>query len=556
MDKTASNVGLQLFPPPPSQKKPSVKLNIRRHSAQAQYSPVLTSERAKSPEISYGEGRPVGDDAQHVVGTEQSVHRGPMSATNEQGSALDARYTPSPGPSFNHPSVELPRSHTSFSDAPTLVRSQSNASHGSIARSRPHNFSRVGEPNMIRSIFPRYNPELPLERQQYYPTQASPTNIPRAVISRVSYSPGLDEGTLDMGSPLSAPPTISTLPRGIQDMTLKHVDPSTTEELKALWKVTNGWRVSSSEGRSFRLKMTSAIDTPTHVLSSATQPFYTLRLDPTSTSALLTMTRHDPNKAKRLSSSKPGAGLEVLTTTLEEPARRLPPNDGLVALLHPRAASNMALDLSNRPNCDEHTIKIAAEHECARLVWDADARQYYLVHPALSTPFRVTIENSPAWSRVEYTLEHPQLPKNLAKLTRDGSGGGVLEIDTGVAATIESYYVADVAICAVMLVAIEEEKKRNVERFEAPPAPLALLSPKSGKVKKATKVEEMEIDLESQNSSSDKNTKEKKRKLPAPTRGILGLLTLMFKLVVWLLTKCVSVLASLIIGISTCLSKS
>jgi hypothetical protein len=249
---------------------------------------------------------------------------------------------------------------------------------------------------------------------------------------------------------------------------------------------------------------------------------------------------------------KSAAGTEALTTTLEESARRLPPNDGLVAVLYPSAAANMVEDLSSKPNGPgSEAITEVAEYECGHLVWDQDSKKYYLVHPAMATPFAVLISPSPAWSRVEYALEHPELPQNLVKLTRDGSGGGFLEVNTAVAALIDSFYIVDVAICAILLVAATEEKVNNIERFDAPPTSASV--PNTPKSKKFAKAEEMEIDLESQNSLADKKGKSN---LPAPTRGILGLLYLAFQFVVWLLTVAVNMAAGLVICISSCFTKA
>jgi len=273
------------------------------------------------------------------------------------------------------------------------------------------------------------------------------------------------------------------------------------------------------------------------------------------------MTRQDPNtKIKASSSPKlggtPRSGVEVLTTTLEETIRRLPPNDGLVALLYPRAASNMVIDLAakaNRQGQDAEAIVAAAEKECGRLVWDDDTKMYYLVHPASAMPFKVQITSSPAWSRVEYTLEHPELPRNMVKLTRDGAGGGFLEVDTGVAARIDCFYIVDVAICTVLIVALAEEKTQNVERFEAPPS-IAPMSPKTKKElkkgAKSPKIDEMEIDLESQDS-----LKIDKSNLPRSTRGLLRCLYVMFKCIFWVLTFTVNMAAKIIIALSECLTK-
>ena len=413
----------------------------------------------------------------------------------------------------------------------------------------------------MHSIFPRYNPEIPLEHQQYYPTQASPTHIPREVISRRPYSP---EGRSPLQSPHVLGVNPGNFPRAISEAPI--MDPSTNEEMKELWKVVNGWRVQQSEARTFCMKMTSAAEEPVHTLSSATQPFYTIRLDPTSASAQVTVKRHDPNKvAKRFSTprgnSPPRAdsGNEVLHTTLEETARRFPPNDGLVALLYPKSASDRVIELENNPNprADIDQVIASAEHECGRLVWDEDSKKYYLVHPAVSTPFVITISSSPAWSKVEYVLEHEQLPRNMVRLVRDGAGSGLMEVDTGVAAKIDCYYIMDVAVCAVLLVAITEEQKNHVERFEAPPVPAPNSPvPKSSRSKKAkdkrekektAKVEEFELDLESQDySMKDKKEKaDKSEKLP----GFFGLIWMMVKCLVWSVTMVIKGVAKVIIAI-------
>lgn len=262
-----------------------------------------------------------------------------------------------------------------------------------------------------------------------------------------------------------------------------------------------------------------------------------------------------------------------MSTTLEETARRLPPNDGLVALLYPRAASDMVIELANKSNrAESDQVIAAAERECGRLVWDEDSRKYYLVHPAIPTPFVVSIHSSPAWSTVIYTLEHAELPHNIVRLVRDGSGSGYLEIDTAVAARIDCFYVVDVAICAIMLVAVTEEKTRNVERFEAPPpiAPMSPMSPdqqsspwtmkgkgkgkekKEKKSKKEVNMEEFELDLESQNSVKDEKKKQKEEKVP----GCLGLIWMLIKCFVWSITMFFKVLAKIIIFISRCLTRS
>ncbi|KAL2063238.1 hypothetical protein VTL71DRAFT_5043 [Oculimacula yallundae] len=569
-DKPAVNMGLRLFPPPPKEKtNPSRKPSVRRHAVIPQ-SPESSFERSDSPASESGGQQPAIDGRQSALGGRQT----PQNSNGRETPQFD-QASPITTPPQAHFGSDIPRSHTSFSEAPTLVRSNSNSSNASNTKAAA-NGSPQREPPITRSLFPRYNPQIALEHQAYFPTQTSPTHIPPTNINRRPYSPSLSDRSLSgLQSPMPVGIAPGRFPQGVQDETV--LEPSSNDELKEFWKVVNGWRVSSSEGRQFCLKMTSDVDEPVHTLSSATQPFYTLRLIPTSTSAQMTMLRHDPNKPpkgtsspKLGSSSKPNTGAEVMSTTLEEKARRLPPNDGLVALLYPRAASDMVIELANKSNrADSDQVIAAAERECGRLVWDEDSRKYYLVHPAISTPFVVSIHSSPAFSQVIYTLEHAELPHNIVRLVRDGSGSGYLEVDTAVAARIDCFYIVDVAICAIMLVAVTEEKTRNIERFDAPPS-IAPMSPdrqssawtikgkgkgkekKDRKSKKEIKVEEFELDLESQNSVKDLKKKQKEEKVP----GCLGLIWMMIKCLVWSITMFFKALAKIIIFISSRLTRS
>jgi hypothetical protein len=299
-------------------------------------------------------------------------------------------------------------------------------------------------------------------------------------------------------------------------------------------------------------------------------------LDPTSASAYVSLSRHDPSKvykAPKPASNSPGSILngvlsgnnrtsdnkywqDALTTTLEEESRKHSPNDGLAALLMPCAATKIVLDRADDP----HTVA-AAERECGRLVWDDDSSSYYLVHPALATPFCITVDNCAAWSRVEYTLEHHESPQHLAKLTRDGTGSGWLEIDTGVASKIESFYMVDVAVTALLLVAAMEDRSSPntvIEAFEAPPVPepprqsrslSSALSrnrddedgkkkKKDKKDKKRPRMEQFEIDLESQNDSLGKGNKKAaaEDKLPFILRAIVKLVKGIFNCFIWILT--------------------
>ncbi|KAL5615212.1 hypothetical protein BROUX41_005269 [Berkeleyomyces rouxiae] len=530
----------------------------------------------------------------------------------------------------------------------------------------------------IRSIFPVYNPDVPLAQQEYFPTQTSPTRIRRSIISRPLYSlpsgsgSHVEEGipplpslvgvgsptsaeSVPVVSPLSSQPETSINALGLSTSQVqphsntaewpppprRHAvavhtpppplpKPSPADAVKSLWKVTNGWKATEAEGRVYCLALTKEPDALVYTLSSATQPFYSLKLDPTSASARMTLSRLDVTKASRASSSSAATAVpetskhwyKAISTVLEEESRLHPPNDGLVALLDPAAAQQMARAKAHDPAA----LQMAA-NECARLVWDADSATYYLVHPALAAPFYISIARSGAAAggtgggsgRVEYTLEHHEAQQHLARLTRDcvQGGGGCLQLDTGLAAKIDAFFTVDVAVAALMLVAYRDERNlRFSPVFDPPPgaqdgreaAARAIKSPGlpapvkvrgrmfrrspegdeadepraglAGSLRRlvdrqrrrkdragarqgsSVKVEEFELDVESQNSWYGQNkhgtratatqravSGESDEKLPWPLRVVV----VVFKGMFWVVVVCVKAALVVAKGVTRCL---
>jgi hypothetical protein len=268
-------------------------------------------------------------------------------------------------------------------------------------------------------------------------------------------------------------------------------------------------------------------------------------------------------------------------------------NDGLLAHLWPTAAARLVADRAN----DATTVALA-QQESARLVWDADSGNHFLVHPALAMPFCVTVERSPAYSRTEYTLEHLESPVHLARLVRDGTGAGWLEVDTGIASKIDAVYLVDVVVAALVLVAHGDGRGRSIgggggggggggvaEVFEPPPVVFggpngsvysaaaggggegggrgsrswSRLSgrredrarKKSVKKKKGKKarMEQFEMDLESQSSDLKKGDNDK---LPGVLRVLVGLITVTFKCFVWCATVAFKTLLAILSGLTKC----
>ncbi|KAF5238713.1 hypothetical protein FANTH_10211 [Fusarium anthophilum] len=575
--------GFSLFPSPNSSKPPPVSRNQtpkpRRSESRERRAPTPSDRRAPTP----NDRRAATPQAMTPEPRPASPGNGRQTPQNRAHTPIEFEPVQSEPPKpvkvqRPRPTVQIPgRSDTGFAQGPTLVRSSSDRSRSSIAKP-PLGGETTAQP--LRSIFPAYNPEVPLGQQNYVPTEIQPTQIPRAVISRQTYheTPAGSAPRNPVRSPVISPMSVQSAQSSWPHRNVQQQEPpliptvSSNEQLKNYWKVANGWQASPSEGRVYCMKLAQEKDAPVYSLSSASQPFYNLRIDPTSASAYVTLTRHDPNKpykAPKPEASSSASSIisgvvghnsnssgtkvtdtkhwqEALTTTLEEESRRHLPNDGLVALLMPTPATKMAIERAQDPQS-----VMLAERECARLVWDEDSSHHFLVHPSLATPFCVTIERSPSWSRVEYTLEHNESPQHLAKLTRDGTGGGWLEIDTGIAAKIESYFIVDVAVTALLLVASADEKNTPAMELFEPPPPLILTAKQEKRLSKIGKrderkkrhMESFEIDVESQDESLGKSKpREKEDKLPFLIRVIVKIVKGLFACFIWILTisfKCV-----------------
>ncbi|KAF5714508.1 hypothetical protein FGLOB1_3461 [Fusarium globosum] len=572
--------GFSLFPSPNSSKPPPVSRNQtpkpRRSESRERRAPTPNDRRAPTPSAATPQ-------AMSPEPRPASPRNGRQTPQNRAHTPIEFEPVQSEPPKpvkvqRPRPTVQIPgRSDTGFAQGNTLVRSSSDRSRSSIAKP-PLGGETTAQP--LRSIFPAYNPEVPLGQQNYVPTEIQPTQMPRAVISRQTYheTPAGSAPRNPIRSPVISPMSVQSAQSSWPHRNVQQQEPpliptvSSNEQLKNYWKVANGWQASQSEGRVYCMKLAQEKDAPVYSLSSTSQPFYNLRIDPTSASAYVTLTRHDPNKpykAPKPEASSSASSIisgvvghnsnssgtkvtdtkhwqEALTTTLEEESRRHPPNDGLVALLMPTPATKMAIERAQDPQS-----VMLAERECARLVWDEDSSHHFLVHPSLATPFCVTIERSPSWSRVEYTLEHNESPQHLAKLTRDGTGGGWLEIDTGIAAKIESYFIVDVAVTALLLVASADEKNMPAMEVFEPPPPLILTAKQEKRLSKIGKrderkkrhMESFEIDVESQNESLGKSKpREKEDKLPFLIRVIVKIVKGLFACFIWILTisfKCV-----------------
>ncbi|KAI9844017.1 MAG: hypothetical protein M1837_005952 [Sclerophora amabilis] len=530
---------LQLFPPPPSKATRPKRKGSRRHASKP-VPLVSVSERAKSP------------SPNEEILTRISSKETPSPVSSIPPSNLPRAPTPSAAPPSRAraASPALTSNGSTFSDGSTLVRSNSNAS------------SAVP----MRSIFPRYDPSLPLSRQLYRPTQTSPSHIPREIISKQPYSPSVYSAqspgnTVSPGrgypvGPATAPCTITTFPSGI----LGKPEPqfSTREELADLWDAANG-QSTSEKGRTFALKMirdgtidsTSGGFVPSSKESfrfggTEDQVFYDFQTlqanDFDAPHSECNLCRHDPIKR---------AVIPVMNFSLQPESRRGPKEDGLVALILPKLAAMMALDKATSEAGTLHSPKaeseayaneaarIAEARESCKLFWDFDSQRYYLHHPSLKNGagqrFTVVIDGTAGFdvpgARGTIRLLESDSQETLVSLE---FGTATLLINTVATSRVESLYIVDVVVSAILSVAVVEGRKFRKNRFSCPPQIAS--GPITTEVKAGI-------------------TQAQRDDLPKPARGILNVLFLAYQFVVWILTAAVSAIAAVVVGVSACVSK-
>ncbi|BCR84784.1 uncharacterized protein ACHE_20242A [Aspergillus chevalieri] len=254
------------------------------------------------------------------------------------------------------------------------------SSSSTLADNRsPGRFSALSIP--IKSIFPRYNPNLPLSEQEYYP-QISDSNSrsrqkPKGLV--LSPEPEIDRAL----GPKTVPASVMEFLPGLLDSVEVHY--SSAIDLQGLWEAANGQRLENQTA-SFKLRLTRT-DPTTFTFSDPQHqhPFYTLRL---TTPAELTISRTNP--------TKPTNSIPIMTLALKDRTRREHPNDGLVSIVSSRLAAMLAVEQADEVARKQHltpsealdaqrkALKRAEEQESCRLAWNHDLRLYTLEHPSFS----------------------------------------------------------------------------------------------------------------------------------------------------------------------------
>lgn len=299
---------------------------------------------------------------------------------------------------------------SAYSASPTLVRPNSVAT--TTTGMSPQ------EEIPMRSIFPVYDPNVPLGRQEYVPTQSSPTHIPRTQISRSPYSPEFYVPHMNVvaGDGSTSPP-----PKPF--FTPSHL-------LDNLWLACNGQEEPAVQLYSLRMHRVTAANPSITFGPTPSLPFYSLSQSnlageheiPSIMHEVL-ISRHHPTQPRAL----PIAHLDLIAPPSMDAAMFDPHQEQttLLTSIYPKLAALAALDAAANSPAASHIAMIdpgaqspaaqrlaqdvllgAAQRECCALAWTRDSRQpqtnpwahalptegtYQLQHPTLGT-FPIQVE--------------------------------------------------------------------------------------------------------------------------------------------------------------------
>ncbi|KIW09799.1 hypothetical protein PV08_11900 [Exophiala spinifera] len=286
----------------------------------------------------------------------------------------------------------------------------------------------------IRSMFPTYNPSVPLKKQPYAPQRPLPAHLsaitPFGALSRDDYRSSLSL-PFAASTHRSAPPSIVNFPSDVMSV---NYGPriSTQRDLEKLWEASHGTEPDAAI-RSFTLEMARTEEATFVFGSHASLPFYTLQTYDTNEIAV---TKTCPRKAT--------STRDVVLCPLEPPSRRQPPNDGLVAFIFPKLAAMLAINQSaslarehnlaptDRDDIEAQAVRRAAKQEACSLRFNARSGFYELEHPAIG-------RGSMGGDFAAADTPTPASPTTV----RSMSGKPVLHITVSLESSLPTIYVVD-----------------------------------------------------------------------------------------------------------------
>ncbi|RMJ24647.1 conserved proline-rich protein [Aspergillus sp. HF37] len=277
-----------------------------------------------------------------------------------------------------------PERQTSSSSAETGSTTLVNCSNRSFASPSSRNGQSPppsrspGQP--LKSIFPRYDFNIPLSQQKYYPQSSNgPRTRSKPRELTLSPAPAIDQ----VLGPKTVPASATDFPAGPLDSPeIRYSSPS---ELKSLWEAANGQRPQDLSG-TFNLRM-ERTEPAKFTFGNSQRPLYTLNTYSTNE---LCISRADPSKPNT------NTTIPIMILNLEDRKRRETPNDGLVTRIFSRLAAMLAVEQASHLQKQHHlapseasrveadALKRASALESHRLVWNSSQRVYELNHASLS----------------------------------------------------------------------------------------------------------------------------------------------------------------------------
>lgn len=253
---------LSLFPTPSLKINSNQKSNLRygqRSAREPDFEMMKMSDTAQGIVIAIHETTPAPGRTTKAHGEDQLppeqlnlpsiVLSAPSKGPDKQSSVATNRpRTPSPpatqvqsnarssSPGYRSPRSQPPSplrlegSPRSRASSPTLIRKGSNAS----TRTATHS-------PVMRSMFPRYDPSIPLNRQRYYPNSQIGTDVTGQMYSPSVYSEQKRQSSRPSAPALVIPTSSGAVPILQQSSNGSALSMfSTSEQLLHLWDIANG----------------------------------------------------------------------------------------------------------------------------------------------------------------------------------------------------------------------------------------------------------------------------------------------------------------------------
>jgi hypothetical protein len=421
---------------------------------------------------------------------------------------------------------EYPSPSSFRSDASTLVRSSSDATGRS-----PSSAASYKPP---RSIFPQYDHTKSLSKQHYFPrapaSQESPDAInisqaesnshwplPQRHDSVVNVSDGYD------GIPIATAADLLTIWHASTTSS-----PPTGRKVQLRLNQPAGHNMSLTLGTHDTILYTMQANNSNfqHNSNEATADLNIVKSCPSSTLPMpVSQLSLPPNSAKPTATTPPTtlfphqAALDAIQTAATTPLA------AAIAATDPTGSSPAAARLAQNAVAQaqrQHTatIRRSARHPAA------GTAEYTLSHSSLGS-IAITVTPAGGEHKAKISLHHPRATpaavssQTLALLTLDFAAG-VCILDTPSLLALDEPYILDVAVSAVLAVAVLENEicAREMVEFEAPPTTSMQVSESGLKVgsgsvsgRKAKRVEKKKRALESG----------KERGLVRETVGLVGL---------------------------------